>query len=214
LSAFKDKCRVISLGMIPEDFANPDVSLVDSYREEYGEKYLLFAGRHRYYKGLHVLVEAAQWIEAAIVVAGDGPERGKLEAQARDLGVEIHFPGSLSQEEMVAHLHGSSVVAFPSIERSEAFGISIMEAHACGKPVVATKLGTGVEFINADGVTGINVAVGDARAFSAAVNKLMNDDALREEYGRTAKGRIASEFDARHIARLEYELFEEVVHAE
>ncbi len=213
LIGFKDKCRVISLGMIAEDFANPDVSLMDSYRQRYGEKYLLFAGRHRYYKGLHVLVEAAQWIDAPIVVAGDGPERGKLEAQARELGVEIRFPGPLSQEEMVAHLHGSSVVAFPSIERSEAFGISIMEAHACRKPVVATKLGTGVEFINADGVTGINVPVGDARAFSDAVNKLMNNDTLREEYGATAKARIESEFDARHIARLEYELFEEMVHA-
>lgn len=213
LAPFKEKCKVISLGMMPEDFANPNASLVNTYRQKYGKKFLLFAGRHRYYKGLHVLVEAAQWIDTPIVIAGDGPERVSLEAQARELGVQLYFPGSLSQEEMVAHLHASSAVAFPSIERSEAFGISIMEAHACGKPVIATKLGTGVEFINADGVTGLNAPVGDAKAFAKAANRLMNDDALREQYGQAAKTRIESEFDARHIARLEYDLFEELLNA-
>jgi rhamnosyl/mannosyltransferase len=213
LAPFKEKCKVISLGIVPRDFAEPNPELVDSYKEEYGDKFLLFAGRHRYYKGLHVLIESAKSINVPVVIAGDGPERSNLEQQAKEAGLSIHFPGSLTHEEMVAHLYASSVVAFPSIERSEAFGIGIMEAHACEKPVVATKLGTGVEFINADGATGINVPVGDAEDFAAAVNQLMDDDPLREQYGQFAKARIESEFDARHIARLEYELFEELVHA-
>jgi rhamnosyl/mannosyltransferase len=167
---------------------------------------VFFGGRHRYYKGLHVLVEAAQRIDMPIVIAGDGPERERLEKQTRDLGVKVHFPGTLSDEEMVAHLHACSLVAFPSIERSEAFGISIMEAHVCRKPVVATKLGTGVEFINVDAETGLNVPVGDARAFADAVNRLMQNDELRLGYGEHARDRIIEQFDARHVARLEYEL--------
>ena len=148
-----------------------------------------------------------------IVIAGDGPESEALKKQAAALGVTIHFPGPLTQEEMVAHLHACSLVAFPSVERSEAFGISIMEAHACGKPVVATQLGTGVEFINAHDITGFNVPVGDAKAFSDAVNQLTADDTLRLNLGAAAKARIESEFDARHIARLEYEIYKELVHA-
>ena len=213
LRLFTDKCRVISLGMMPEDFANPNLDLVKAYHAKYGESFLLFAGKHRYYKGLHVLVEAAQWINVPIVIAGDGPETEALKKQAAALGVTIHFPGPLTQEEMVAHLHACSLVAFPSVERSEAFGISIMEAHACGKPVIATQLGTGVEFINAHDITGFNVPVGDAKAFSDAVNQLTADDTLRLHLGAAAKARIESEFDARHIARLEYEIYKELVHA-
>lgn len=213
LSPFRDKCTVISLGILPEDFATADKKLVANCQEQYGEDYILFAGRHRYYKGLHVLVEAAQWIEGPVVIAGDGPESESLKRQAGELGVEIHFPGRLTDAEMVAHLHGCAVMAFPSIQRSEAFGISIMEAHACGKPVVATQLGTGVEFINEDGKTGINVPVGDARAFADAANRLLKDANLRRDYGDYARNRIAERFDARHIAKLEYELVRDVLDA-
>ncbi|MFP6581919.1 MAG: glycosyltransferase [Candidatus Hydrogenedentota bacterium] len=206
LAPFRDKCEVISLGILPEDFESPREDLVSEYRTRYGERFVFFGGRHRYYKGLHVLVEAAQRIDMPIVIAGDGPERERLEKQTRDLGVKVHFPGTLSDEEMVAHLHACSLVAFPSIERSEAFGISIMEAHVCRKPVVATKLGTGVEFINVDAETGLNVPVGDARAFADAVNRLMQNDELRLGYGEHARDRIIEQFDARHVARLEYEL--------
>ena len=214
LAPFREKCSVISLGILPEDFESPNESLVREFRERYGDAYVLFAGRHRYYKGLHVLVEAAQWIDGPIVIAGDGPETDALQQQARDLGVEIAFPGRLSDEEMTAHLHACGVMAFPSVLRSEAFGISIMEAHVCGKPVVATKLGTGVEFINADGKTGINVPVGDARAFADATNQLLGDEGLRREYGDYARNRIKEQFDARRIAELEYELVQDVLNAD
>lgn len=206
LAPHRDKCEVISLGILPEDFESPNEAMVNECRERYGEKFVLFAGRHRYYKGLHVLVEAAQWMDVPVVIAGEGPESDHLKRQATELGVSVQFPGKLSQEDMVAHLHACSVMAFPSIERSEAFGISIMEAHVCRKPVVATQLGTGVEFINEDGKTGFNVAVGDAQAFADAANRLMNDDTQREEMGEYARDRIIAQFDARHIARLEYDL--------
>jgi len=130
-------------------------------------------------------------------------------ALARRLGVDIAFPGSLSQDDLVAHLHGCAVFAFPSVERSEAFGISILEAHACGRPVVATKLGTGVEFANLDGVTGLNVPPRDPAAFAAAVNALLADPARREALGRQARDRVRAEFDVEAVARAEFELYRE-----
>ena len=204
-----EKCRVVPLGIEPEAFQHPDPERVAACRRAYGETFVLFSGMHRYYKGLPNLVRAAAAIKAKLVIAGDGPERAANMALARELGVDVAFPGALSHEELVAHLHACAVFAFPSVERSEAFGISIMEAHAAGKPVVATRLGTGVEFINEDGKTGLNVTPRDPDALAAAINALLGDPARREAMGVYARIRIEKSFRADVVARQEFELYQE-----
>ena len=211
LSEVKEKCHVVPLGIVAEEFETPGPEAVKNCRERYGSPYVLFSGRHRYYKGLEYLVKAAGEIKARVVIAGDGPQRGELMKMAESLGVDIAFPGSLSHDELVAHLHGASVVVFPSVERSEAYGISMLEAHACGRPVVATTLGTGVEFVNEHGKTGLNVPVRDSDALALAVNTLLNDEAMREKMGLYAANRVRREFDARGIARREFELYQEII---
>lgn len=211
LAPFVDKCRVVPLGMVPEDFAPPASEAIAALKARYGGPFVLFTGRHRYYKGLPWLVEAAKSIEAPVVIAGDGPERAAMEKLARSLGVPVHFPGHLEHGALVAHLHACELLVFPSVERSEAFGISIMEAHCCGKPVVATALGTGVEFINQHGKTGLNVTPRDAEALAAAVNRLLNDPAERFAMGHYAAARIRSEFDAETLARQEFDLYREAL---
>jgi glycosyltransferase involved in cell wall biosynthesis len=211
LQPLRDRCRVVPLGIVAEEFEKPNEANVKRLREEYGGGYVLFSGMHRYYKGLEYLVRAAGAIKAPLVMTGDGPERERCRALARELGVEIAFPGALTHEELVDHLHGCEVFAFPSIARSEAFGISIMEAHVCGKPVVATKLGTGVEFANLDGQTGINVTPRDPEALAEALNHLLADDALRLGMGQFAKKRVLREFRAETTARQEFELYQELM---
>lgn len=208
LQEVAEKCHVVPLGVEAADFAPPSDKRVAALRARYGGGYVLFSGRHRYYKGLPYLVEAAQWIEAPVVIAGDGPERAHCQALAARLGVNVAFPGELSHEDLVAHLHGCEVVAFPSIARSEAFGVSILEAHACGKPVVATRLGTGVEYANLHGKTGFNVSPADPRALAEALNGLLADAALRHSMGRTAQERVAREFAAQTVARQEFEEYQ------
>lgn len=211
LQAVRERCRVAPLGILPEEFQHPDEAHVASLRAGYGGAYVLFLGMHRYYKGLEYLVRAAKDIHAPVVIAGDGPERSSCMALARSLGVQVAFPGALTHEELVAYLHGCDVFVFPSVERSEAFGISIMEAHACGKPVVATRLGTGVEFINQHGQTGLNVEPRDPKALADAVNSLLADPARRSEMGAYARQRIEREFHAENIARIEFALYQEVL---
>jgi rhamnosyl/mannosyltransferase len=209
LAPFRERCRVVPLGILPEEFANPNLERVAALRAGYGGDFVLFSGMHRYYKGLRHLVAAAPRVQARVVIAGDGPERESLMAQAASLGVSIAFPGALSHEELVAHLHASAVVAFPSVERSEAFGISILEAHACGKPVVATKLGTGVEYANLEDVTGVNVSPRDPEALAEALNALLGDPARRESLGNAALLRVTRDFRVESVARAEFELYQE-----
>ena len=209
LQAVKDKCRVAPLGIVTEDFAHADEAAVAGLHARYGGPYALFTGRHRYYKGLEHLVRAAATIGAPVVISGQGPDTATLIALAATLKANVHFPGALSDAELIAHLHGCAVFAFPSIARSEAFGISILEAHACGKPVVATRLGTGVEFANLHGVTGLNVPPGDPLALAAAINALLDNEELRLRLGDAARTRVQSEFHARRVAQLELEIYQE-----
>jgi rhamnosyl/mannosyltransferase len=204
-----DRCRVVPLGIDPAPFQDPDPARVAALRAEHGGDFVLFSGMHRYYKGLPWLVRAAPGIRARVVMAGDGPERAGAMALARELGVDIAFPGALSDADLAAHLHACALFVFPSVARSEAFGISIMEAHACGKPVVATRLGTGVEFINEDGRTGWNVPPKDSAALAEAVNRLLADPAARAAMGAHARARILRDFTAAAVARTEFALYEE-----
>ncbi len=214
LAPFKDKCRVVPLGIVPSEFASPDGARIAALQEQYPPSFVLFAGKHRYYKGLEYLVKAAPRIRAHVVIAGDGPERAGLMKLANETGVSISFPGALSQEDLIAHLHAARVVVFPSVERSEAYGISMLEAHACGTPVVATTLGTGVEFVNAHDETGLNVTPRDAAALADGVNRLLDDETLRQAMGAQAQERILREFDARRIAHDEFEIYRELLHDE
>jgi glycosyltransferase involved in cell wall biosynthesis len=113
LSRVRDRCRVVPLGIVTQDFGAPAAAEVDAIRARYGGRFVLFSGRHRYYKGLDYLVDAAAQIQAPVVIAGDGPERERLVARAAAVGLPVHFPGELSDAELVAHLHACDVFAFP-----------------------------------------------------------------------------------------------------
>jgi rhamnosyl/mannosyltransferase len=213
LKPHRDRCHVIPLGIEPDDYPMPSSAAVDSLLKRYGGEFVFFCGKHRYYKGLDVLVAAASQIDAPIVIAGDGPERARCEALAKEGGVQVRFVGALTQKDLVAHLHACGLFAFPSIARSEAYGISMLEAHLCGKPVVATKLGTGVEFVNVDGETGVNVPPKSPGALAEAINALMADPARRAALGAHAKARVEASFTAERIARAEFELYQEIAGA-
>ncbi|GMV93899.1 MAG: glycosyl transferase family 1 [Candidatus Hydrogenedentota bacterium] len=210
LEPFKDRCRIIPLGILPEDFLHPGDDTIAELRQRYGGPYVLFSGRHRYYKGLENLVRASKRIQAPVVIAGDGPERKACEALAKELEAPVHFAGALTREDLIAHLHGCEVFAFPSVARSEAYGISMLEAHACGKPVVATTLGTGVEFVNLHNQTGLNVPPRDPVALAEAINILLENPEQRRAMGEFARRRVETELHAEHIARREYEVYREI----
>jgi len=118
--------------------------------------------RAHYFKGLHVLIEAlAQIPEAALVVGGDGEWRTDYEAQARArLGDRVRFVGDLSDAALPDYYRAADALALPSIDRTEAFGLVLLEALACGTPVVASRL-PGVRTLVSEGRTGYLVEPGD-----------------------------------------------------
>lgn len=141
---------------------------------------LLFVGRLQPWKGVETAIRALCYIDQAIlVIAGDGEDRPRLAAIARELGVSerVRFLGSVPRQHLPA-LYATVDLLLATSYASETFGIGPVEAQACGLPVVATRFG-GFPEVVAEGQTGLLVPPRDPAALAAAVNSLLSDPARR-----------------------------------
>ena len=128
------------------------------------------------------------------VIGGKGPLTDQLKSQAAN-DDKIVFPGRIDDEEMVAYYQACDIFCFPSITKNEAFGIALAEGMYFGKPAVTfTILGSGVNFVNLNGVTGIECPNGDSKSYAEALQRLADDKKLREIYGRNARQRVLENF--------------------
>jgi glycosyltransferase involved in cell wall biosynthesis len=211
LSRMNGRCRVIPYGIDSTEFQNSDPAEVASLREKFGPRILLTVGRLVYYKGVENAVRAMTKIGVNLLIIGDGPLKPNLQQQARELGVadRVFFLGEMQNHQIVPYYHACDVFILPSIARSEAFGIVQLEAMACGRPVVNTRLASGVPFVSIDGEAGITVPPGSPDAIAVAVNRLLDDSALRTAYGRAAMRRVQTEFSLDMMVR-RIDIYDEV----
>jgi glycosyltransferase involved in cell wall biosynthesis len=130
-----------------------------------------------------------------LILAGASPPPPVFWQQAVAMGVRhlVQFIDSPSATQLVALYQGASVVALPSHE--EGLGIVLLEAMACGVPVVATRCG-GPETIVTDGHDGFLVNRGDAGALASAVERLLTDETLRRRLGSQARNTVEARFSA------------------
>jgi rhamnosyl/mannosyltransferase len=186
---------------------------VDRIRAEAAGPRLLFVGRLVYYKGVHILLEAARQWPGTILITGDGPLDGQLRAQAAALGLgdRVKFLGRLADEELPAYYQASDAFVLPSIARTEAFGLVQVEAMAAGLPVVSTRLPTGVPWVNQDGVSGMVVTPDDAGALGAALRRLGGDDVLRRRLSEGARARADALFSRDRMVQAFRDVVETVV---
>jgi len=198
LDQFQDKSRVIPFGI---DLARFDLNSENSkeiatIRKTYGPSIILFIGRFRYYKGLHVLIEAMRKVKGNLLLIGGGPLERDFRSQVASANLEqrVFFIGEISDRELVNHLHACDVFVLPSVLRSEAFGIVLLEAMACRKPVVCTELGTGTSFVNQHKKTGLVVPSNDTTALTQALNHLLANPEIRENYGKAGRRRVMEHF--------------------
>jgi glycosyltransferase involved in cell wall biosynthesis len=197
LAKYKHKVSVIPIGLDKATYPVPSPDKLTYWRERLGPKFFLFVGVIRYYKGLHILMEAAQGADYPIVIVGAGPIEEELKTQAMQLGLRnIHFFGFLPDEDKVALLTLCYGVLFPSHLRSEAFGISLLEGAMYGKPMISSEIGTGTTFINIDHETGLVVPPSEPIALRQAMQYLWEHPEQAAELGRRAEARYEERFTA------------------
>lgn len=213
LSPYRDRCHVIPYGIPIEQFAVRDEARIQAIRAEYGERLILSVGRLVYYKGFEYLIRAMASVKGRLLIIGDGPLRRKLQQDAREAGVadRVSFLGEVQNEDTIPYYQAADVFALASIARSEAFGIVQIEAMACGKPVVNTRLDSGVPFVSLDDVTGLTATPRDSEALAAAINRLLDDPSLRARYGEAARRRAREEFSLEVMMRRTLQLYRQAL---
>ncbi len=194
LYSLQDKCRVIPLATSLEklDLPAPEKGrdLRDRLRIAQG-RIVLFVGRLNYQKGLNYLIDAMQEIDATLILIGDGELKEMLMEKASRLGIgdKIRFAGRVSEDKLPAYYSIADVFVLPSISGGETFGVVQLEAMAFGVPVVNTSLPTGVTFVSPHNETGLTVPPRDSSALAEAINRILQDDALRQRLSQNARQR-------------------------
>jgi rhamnosyl/mannosyltransferase len=221
LSAFPEKCRVIPYGIELDEFARtPAVEAAAAeLRRRAGiagddqAPLLLFVGKLRHYKGLHVLLEAMHQIDAHLLVIGAGMMEAewRQKAASERVAEKVTFWGERPDSDKLAAYYAADLFVLPSTNRAEAFGIVLVEAMACGLPLVSTELGTGTSFVNQHGETGLVVPPEDAPALAAAINRLLQDEALRRRMGQAAVARAHAVFSKATMLTRMIALYQEVM---
>lgn len=211
LQKFKDKVSVIPFGIDKASYPQVSEEKLQYWRDRLGERFFLFVGAFRYYKGLHILIQAAQGTNYPIVLVGGGAAEKTLKEQAAALGVDnVHFLGALDDEDKTALLQLSYAAVFPSFLRSEAFGISLLESAMYGKPIICCEIGSGMTYINIDGVTGIAIKPEDPASLRNAMDTLWDDPELTKQYGMNAEQRFQEMFTSNTMVDSYLELYRSV----
>lgn len=157
-------------------------------------KIIMSAGRLVPWKGFDTLIKAMPAIrrkfrDATLVIAGDGPERERLEQLAKRLEIDTHviFLGKLTQDVLASYIKMADVFALAT--SYEGFSHQLLEVMAIGTPIVTTSAGGNPELVE-DGKHGLLVRKGDQKALATLIIKVLSDRALRERLVRGAKRRV------------------------
>jgi len=192
---------VLPNGVDAERF-RPDVHDDSGLRACYGlsleDRVVLFVGaldRAHYFKGVDVLLQAMARMperNARLLLVGDGDLRAEYQKQAAGLGLgeRVLFCGRVPDQALPAHYGLSDLLVLPSTTMGEAFGLVLLEAMACGKPVIASNL-PGVRSVVSAGESGLLVNPGDPGHLAETLRALLDSPARRQEMG--ARGRAAVE---------------------
>jgi len=211
LDRYRDKTRVIAFGLDRAGYPEPDSARLAHWRARVGPKFFLFVGVLRYYKGLHILLDAVAGTDYPVVIVGAGPIEQELKVHAERLGLKnVMFVGALDEQDKVALLRLCYAVAFPSHLRSEAFGISLLEGAMFGKPMISSEIGTGTTYINVHGESGLVVPPSDPEALRAAMRTLWDDPEMARTMGQRAEARYWKLFTSSQMAEDYVALYREL----
>jgi rhamnosyl/mannosyltransferase len=200
LRPWRAKCEVIPLGLDQERFSPPKRPAAAKAQELWNgaSHRVLAVGRLTYYKGHVTLLEATAGLSGArVVIVGEGVERARLQAviHRRALGSSVCLAGYQSDEVVRALLASCSCLCLPSVERTEAFGLVLLEAMRFGKPAVVTDVpGSGMSWVVEHGNTGLVVRMGDSGSLRHALADILYDEERRLRLGRAARNRFDERF--------------------
>ena len=213
LQQYANKISVIPIGVDPKNFENINSERLDYWRRRLSKPFFLFVGAMRYYKGLHIALEAIAETDIQVVIVGINGIENKLKSKAAKLQLKtVNFLGCVSNEDKLALLNLCHGYIFPSNLRSEAFGISLLEAAMSGKPMISCEIGTGTTFVNLANETGLVINPGSPGELREAMQFLLDNPEISAAMGKRAKKRSLELFTADQQAKSYFDLYQKLAY--
>jgi glycosyltransferase involved in cell wall biosynthesis len=164
-------------------------------------KNILFVGgldRAHYFKGVDVLLKAIRKLEIGnwkLEIVGDGDLRPEYEKLARELGIsdKVEFAGRVEDDKLPSYYQNSDVFVLPSVNQGEAFGLVLLEAMACGVPVIASDL-PGVRRVFKDGKQGLLAKPGDIDDLAEKIKIILGDENLAKKMGKEGRKLVEEKY--------------------
>jgi len=190
LNDFKHKIKIIPFGLRSEP-QRPDQDLKRKVQSKYG-KFILFVGRIVEYKGLEYLIRSMKKSNLNLVIVGKGEIKKKLQKLVYELNLnhQVIFLGRVDDINFFdALFHSCEFFILPSISKNENFGMVQLEAMACSKPIITTRLTSGVPTVAEEDVSSLLVEPKNVEQLSLAIDRLENDSLLQIKMGKEARKR-------------------------
>jgi glycosyltransferase involved in cell wall biosynthesis len=204
--------RVFSPGPKPAE-------LIQRHGIDLADKIILFVGgldQAHYFKGVEYLIEACGQLRSAdyafkLLIVGSG----ELQKDYLDLAVQLKlnfnviFAGYVPNNDLPKYYNLADVVVLPSVDKSEAFGLTLVEGLACAKPVVASDL-IGVRSVVTDGVDGYLAQPKSANDLATKINLILSNEMLAADFGKSGRRKVLLKYDWRVIGRSLDELYKKL----
>jgi glycosyltransferase involved in cell wall biosynthesis len=205
LRPWRHKCRVVPLGVAPARLPDIDPAAAQGLWRAEGLR-LLAVGRLTYYKGFETLVRAVAEGHGRhqLAIVGEGEERPALERILRDAphGGAVTLLGEADDATLMRLMATCDVFCLPSIERTEAFGIVLLEAMRYARPLLVSDLpGSGVSWVARRGQNAMAAPPRDVEGWRAALDELERQPGQRQMLGRLGRERYEREFDIASVER-------------
>lgn len=221
LAKFPLKFIEIPNGVDSQNFQpqGKDNELLTQYEVNVNDRVVLFVGgldKAHYFKGVEYLIEAMSCLRQApygwkLIIVGEGELRKEFQDLASQLNLEskTFFVGYVPNEELPKYYNLADVIVLPSIDKSEAFGLTLVEAMSCAKPVVATNL-VGVRSVINQEVDGLLVKPKDADDLATKINYLLSNLGIARQFGQAGRKKVEGKYEWGIVGQKLNELYRQI----
>ncbi len=215
----EEKLVVIPSSVDLSRFADDLPENIENIKEKFGvrdEKIILSIGRMEKQKGFHLLLKILPRLitrkeKIRLILVGSGPYLKKLKKTAGSMNISEHviFTGKCSQEDIAAYYKLADLVVLPTL-RLEGLPLVHVEAAACGKPVISSRIG-GIPTLIGDYNEGFLVEPGDLFALEQKIHELLDNDFLARRLGENARKKVIEGFNADRMVEDTLNVYREAV---
>ncbi|MDY0933027.1 glycosyltransferase [Chryseobacterium sp. CFBP8996] len=213
---FKNKCLAVPIGI--EDISNK-LGIFNNPIDTnvfLGKKIIFSLGRLVPYKGFEYLIESAKYLDDdfIILIGGEGQLKKTLQdvINNENLNNKVRLLGYLSEEDVLQYYAVCDIFCMSSIEKTEAFGIVQIEAMCLSKPIISTKIeGSGVSWVNQNGITGINVNIKNGKEIADAAKKITSNVTYYRKTSLASRNRFIDNFTLDKMSKSILDIYKNIL---